>query len=211
MRVFSLVVGLMAFGGQAWAQDPAAAPEAMPAAAPAAAPAAPAAQVSEAAAGTGGIRLGIQANGSKVTGDQADAFNMGFGFGVRGGYELRFGGVSLTPELEVLWTRWATADALSTQGVDAGWVLGIMPGARVGYAVGPALPWFAFHVGLDHADSSGSAMAEATNKLGIDFGAGADFALGAVGLGPFVSYNIDFTENTSISWLSFGLAGTFNL
>src|SRR5262249_27673261 len=148
------------------------------------------------------IQIGIHVDGAKIVGDGSDPFGFGFGFGARAGYQLRFGDIQVTPELAIDWNRWG----ISLQGQDLGsaWVLGILPGARVGYSVGAATPWLAFHVGLDHGDGSGD-MSQSTDKLGLDVGAGADLAFKSASIGPFVAYNIDFTDNTSIKWLSFGI------
>ena len=150
--------------------------------------------------------IGVRANGAKITGDAADLFNMGVGFGAAGGYELHFANLAVMPELAVNYTRWGLNDMVF-QNVDAAWILGIMPGARVGYNVGMATPWLAFHVGLDHGGGGNGG----TDKLGLDVGAGADFALGSARLGPFFAYNIDFTDNTSVNLVSFGIGGSLGL
>jgi hypothetical protein len=150
--------------------------------------------------------VGVRANGAKITGDAADFFNMGIGFGAAAGYELHMANLAITPELAVNYTRFGVNDMLSQNG-DAMWVLGVLPGARVGYNVGMVTPWLALHFGLDHGGGGNSS----TDKLGMDVGAGADFALGSARLGPFFAYNIDFTDGTSVNWLSFGVGGSLGL
>ena len=153
-----------------------------------------------------GIRVGIQVDGAKITGDAADLFGFGFGFGARAGYELHMGQILLTPELAVNWDRWGVQ--LMGQSTDASaWILGVMPGVRAGYAVGQVTPYLAFHIGLDHG--GGGDMS--TDKLGLNVGAGADIALSKASIGPFVAYNIDFTDNTSLNWISFGIGGSLGL
>ena len=185
MKTCLIALSLIGFGSTAFAQTPAL-------------------EASGTTQKANAIVLGVGVDGAKITGDLSDGFNMGFGFGARGGYELHFANLALTPELAVNYTRWSLSDALG--GGDA-WVLGVMPGARVGYNVGMATPWLAFHVGLDH----GSGGMSSTDKMGMDVGAGADFQLGSARLGPFFAYNIDFTDGTSTNWLSFGIGGSLGL
>jgi hypothetical protein len=153
----------------------------------------------------GGIRVGIQADGAKITGDAADAFGFGFGFGARAGYELHMGQILLTPELAVNWDRWSVN--LNGQDLGSAWILGVMPGVRAGYAMGSVTPYLAFHVGLDH----GGGGMTSTDKLGLNVGGGADIALSKASIGPFVAYNIDFTDNQSTNWISFGIGGSLGL
>ena len=188
MRTSLIALSLMVFGSTAFAQ-------------------APALQASGTTSQPNGIVVGIRVDGAKITGDAADLFNMGFGFGAAGGYELHFNNLALTPELAVNYTRWSLAD-IAGQSVDgSAWILGVLPGARVGYNVGMATPWLAVHFGLDH----GGGGMTTTDKLGMDVGAGADFQLGSARLGPFFAYNIDFTDGSSVNWLSFGIGGSLGL
>src|SRR5438128_959829 len=122
MRACLIALSMIGFTTTAWAQTPT-----------------PTLEASGTSPRSNAIRLGIRVDGAKITGDAADAFNMGFGFGAQGGYELHFANLSVTPELAVNWTRFGLSDMLTQgQGGDAVWILGILPGARVGYTVGMA-------------------------------------------------------------------------
>ena len=197
MKTWLVVLSMAGIATPAFAQDPAAAP--------------PMGQEQTAPSGTvestgmspkaNAIVIGIQANGSKATGDVGKNFDFGFGFGARGGYELHLNPqLTITPELAINWNRWST-------GPTNAWVLGILPGARAGWALGMATPWLGLHVGLDHGDAGGFS----SDKFGLDVGAGADFALSKGSVGPFVSYNIDFTDVASLQWVSFGIGGSLGI
>jgi hypothetical protein len=213
MKMIQLCLALLplcALSAPAWAQDAPAEPPAAPAE-PAAqpAPTAPPQATMQAtpASGSNLIRVGIYGNAAKILGDFGDFFALGFGFGARGGYELHFGELLVTPELTVNWNRWA----LSDPGTDASiWILGVLPGLRVGYTLGAVVPWLAFHGGLDHVDGGGSGM-DTMNKFGWDAGAGLDLPLGSATIGPFFNYDVAYTDIDSTTWITFGVAGSFGL
>jgi hypothetical protein len=190
MKTMLVLLSMVGFSTSAWAQD---------------------ASQSTGTASGNALRVGIQVDGAKITGDAADAFGFGFGFGARAGYDLHFGNVLVTPELAINWNRWAVND-VTGQGADLGsaWILGVMPGARAGYALGTVTPYLQLHFGLDHGSGSGS-NAMSSDKFGIDVGAGADIALKSASIGPFVSYNMAFTDPSTTNWITFGVGGSLGL
>jgi len=199
---------------QAWAQDaqPEPAPQPETTSAPQPSPTPQRAAPPAASALGDPIRVGVHGNGAKMTLDFGDFFDLGFGFGARGGYELRLGDVLITPEIMINWNTFPVSDPSVGGSL---WVLGVLAGARAAYALGDLIPWVAFHAGLDHADGGGTA-GEVFNELGIEGGGCVELSLGSgIRVGPFGSYSYDFhsdgTVTAPIAWISFGVEGSFGL
>jgi hypothetical protein len=166
------------------------------------------AQEAQLSARANGVTLGVEAAGAKAIGTGSEAMDLGLGFGVQGGYALRFGAVSVIPELEINYNRWGTSQAP----LDSLWILGVLPGARVAYSLDRLSVWLGVHLGLDHTGAGGCDTCS-DNQFGFKVGAGADYAASAsFHIGPTVAFNASETANNGLSeWITFGVGGSFGL
>ena len=139
--------------------------------------------------------------------------NLGFHIGVRGGIEiLAPGSLAFIPEVALAYARWTTEDRLQPDLTNQ-WTLGLLAGMRLAGRSPAIVPWFAFHVGLNHSDAGGTFCDSSdctSNHLRFDAGAGVAFrASPTLKLGLFAKYNSREMTSSLGSWLSFGVEGYF--
>jgi hypothetical protein len=160
-------------------------------------------------AGHEGLVLGVRGMAAALVGGASESYNLGFGFGLLLGYELRFDLLSLTPEFSVQWQQFTQKMDLGpyASGEDRTY-LGIQPGANVALNLGNFRPWLAAHVGFAHRDGCLYESNCATNGVGFDAGIGGDVTIGrTLSLGPFMSANFASIDGAN-TWLTFGLSSS---
>ena len=152
-----------------------------------------------------GVFVGVDANASKLVGDGSDAFDLGYGGSVRGGYELPI--PILTIQLGGLfrYNRWTLADPAlngTLTGTD------FLVGGRAG--VGAFLkPWAQFFIGYGHLSSEVMGQSASDSGTALLIGGGLDIALPVVSVGVHVDWNKDVidtqgTQQSGGSWVAFG-------
>lgn len=146
----------------------------------------------------GGMHAGVIVGGSKLMGTAADFFGFGFGGGLRAGYDIPMGSISIDPGATFMFNHYGAADP----NPDALNLIIFNPGARIYYHTGGFDPFFDLQFGFGHGSMGGVS----SNKMDIAFGAGADYWMSPqFGLGLLVDYGIWLTEGESTKLISFGL------
>ncbi len=155
------------------------------------------------------IFVGVDVNAAKLVGDGSDAFNIGYGGSVRGGYALPIPILKIELGGLFRYNRWGLAD-MNGMAVDGSLTAtDIMVGGRAGIAF-LIKPWVQFFIGYGHLSAEAAGQSNGQGGTAVLIGGGLDLiSVSVISLGVHVDWNkdvIDTMGSTQIgsSWVAFG-------